>query len=298
MFIKYPDLGIKEREEQLQNECAKKEMRNYSHSLQQSEIDGETREYAQDGMELNQLKEQIKNIKDDYAAKIKAVEDRMIERLEKIKFGKKTLSGYLYGVADHTTKRMMYYDKFGELIESRDLLPDEMQGRLFIHEKKKAGDQPFETNVDTRTQEEKDADDKIAKDVKPDFTPVQKNDTKRASKGKKQFEHNEDGWAQMGDAELLDKYGTIDISIIRTMQLVGEKWLEPKDIKQGDLQQANADKNKKDKPLTENMIEYISHLRQGITVEKPNSAVIHSLKAKGIIDANGELTHYGKTVEL
>ena len=57
----------------------------------------------------------------------------MKERLEKIKFGKKQMSGTLYGIANHSEGRMMYYDVFGELIDSRDLLPDERQGRLNLN---------------------------------------------------------------------------------------------------------------------------------------------------------------------
>ena len=205
MFIIHPDLNVKDREDLLREQCAKKEMRNYSHSLQQSEIDVETKNYAQDGILLDNTREELTNIKNEYAAKIKGIEDRMKERLEKIKFGKKQVSGILYGIPNHTENRMMYYDKFGELVESRDLLPDERQGGLFNKKPEGAlSDLPLET--------------------------AQVLQTITAENELNEFSHDEEGWEKMKDEQLQTKYGTTDIAVIRTMVYnEGEKKYEVPD---------------------------------------------------------------------
>lgn len=132
MYFIYPDATLIERVQLLKNTCVKKEMRNYSRSLQDSEVEQEEKRLASDMMEQKDLEAQLDNIKKDYAAKLKNIEARMDERLDKIKHRKVTISGELFGIANHANMRMMWYDQFGELIDSRDLLPDERQIRMFV----------------------------------------------------------------------------------------------------------------------------------------------------------------------
>ena len=62
---------------------------------------------------------------------IKAVEAEMHTSLEVIKNGKKEVLDTLYMVPNYETGQMESFDRFGELIETRRLTPDEHTGHLF-----------------------------------------------------------------------------------------------------------------------------------------------------------------------
>lgn len=55
----------------------------------------------------------------------------MDERLERIQTRKRKVYDKLYGLANYGTGLMEYYDRFGELIDSRKLTPDEATWHLF-----------------------------------------------------------------------------------------------------------------------------------------------------------------------
>ena len=130
MLTIYQDMPLNEREEQLQKMAAKTEKRTYRRTLQQSEVDAERNKYTSNAIDLQVMEEELENLKKDYTAKIKAHEAMMKERLDKIKNGKEDISGNLYGLPNYQNSRMMFYDKYGELIDSRDLLPEEIQTKM------------------------------------------------------------------------------------------------------------------------------------------------------------------------
>jgi hypothetical protein len=261
MFFLYPEMNAKERETVLSNQCAKKEMRNYSRSLTDSEVDNEKSRYINDAVEKANLEEALANLVKDYKKKIAGVEERMKERLGRIQSRKQPISGYLYGIANQQQGRMMFYDRFGELVDSRELLPDEKQGQLFLQSTNEAlADLPLETAqvVMEITKEQTgneavegaqvigESDNHASNEELPqspgNVFPLNLDDIKPEpqAEGKNQpwaptdqttlnnFTHDEDGWEKMTDAQLLAKYGTVDISAIRTMVNVKGKWQQPK----------------------------------------------------------------------
>ncbi len=159
----------------------------------------------------------MQNIVKEKKAEIGSLEERMDETLDKFKNGKITVSGVLYGLPDYATKRMMFYDQYGELIESRDLLPDELQGNAFG---KKGG--PFK-ELPLPTQ---DAINQKLKDGEKDGS------LSIEGPNDEEFPHNEDGWEKMDDKQLMEKYGTAAIHDIRLMKWVPAegKYLSPEAI--------------------------------------------------------------------
>ena len=55
----------------------------------------------------------------------------MNEQLERVQNRSRKVYDTLYGVANPENGQMEFYDKFGELISSRGLTPDEFNGKLF-----------------------------------------------------------------------------------------------------------------------------------------------------------------------
>lgn len=131
-IVIFPDATPQEREEALKAKAVKTESRTYPRTLSPNEISVEKHRYAQDAIERDSLKEEAKQHADDYKARITALEDKMAECLGKVKHGKTDVTGWLYGIVNHDEKLMAFYDKYGELINSRELLPEEAQGHLFV----------------------------------------------------------------------------------------------------------------------------------------------------------------------
>ena len=55
----------------------------------------------------------------------------MDEQLERVQTRSRKVYDTLYGVVDNENKTMQFFDKYGELISSRKLTPDEYHGKLF-----------------------------------------------------------------------------------------------------------------------------------------------------------------------
>jgi hypothetical protein len=123
---------MKDREKLLSNMAAKRENSSYSRSLTQEEIDREKDQYASKAIQLEDAIEEAKNAAKVAKTTIEALKKIMEEKIGKIRNGKEEAVGTLYGIANQHDGKMMFYDKYGELIKTRDLTPDERQGRLFI----------------------------------------------------------------------------------------------------------------------------------------------------------------------
>ena len=68
----------------------------------------------------------------------------MNEQLERVQNRSRKVYDTLYGVANPENGQMEFYDKFGELISSRGLTPDEFNGKLFDNEgEASAGAEPM-----------------------------------------------------------------------------------------------------------------------------------------------------------
>ena len=241
MLVIYPDMDMVQREDMLKNMCVTKEQRTYLRSLKASEVDVERGRYTVDAIELDNMQAELDNIKKEYKAKLDNMETRMKERLELIKTQKKSVPGILYGIADHANKRMLFYDKHGELIDSRDLLEHEKQGRLFIEQPNDAlKDLPFETA-------------NVIKDITNSQAPAagapagewqQGDEVKDSEKPFDEMkEHNEEAWSLMSDDDLIVKYGTTNIADIRTLvyNKASGKWEQgAKKVRKGKTQTPDA----------------------------------------------------------
>lgn len=139
----YADYSMKDRVTLLKNQAIKSSVETYNRSLSDKEIDAEKDRYSRDAIELERQKDELKRQMEILKQGIDSLTTLMKERLSRIKTGQMEVHGMLYGIADHGNGRMTFYDQYGELIHSRELTPDEWQGRLFI------GDAPSEGGNNT-----------------------------------------------------------------------------------------------------------------------------------------------------
>ena len=126
-----PELSTDEREKELKKICKSKRTDKFKRSLTEADIEKELRNYADLGIKLEEKENEKSEVMKTHNEAIKAVEAEMHTSLDVIKNGKKEVLDTLYMVPNYETGQMESFDRFGELIETRRLTPDEHTGHLF-----------------------------------------------------------------------------------------------------------------------------------------------------------------------
>ena len=126
-----PEMNPDQRRVFLETNCYVKESKEYNRDLSEEEIETERHFYAENGLALENIENEFKTVKEEFARKIKEQETLMSERLTRIRTRQIKIYGTLYGVRNLETQKMEYYDVYGDMISSRPLTPDEQDGSLF-----------------------------------------------------------------------------------------------------------------------------------------------------------------------
>jgi len=126
-----PNATIDERVAQLKKICHSESEETYNRTLTDSEIEREKTNYVDNGIRLKDVEVEAKASADSFNAKKTAIKKEMDEQLERVQNRSRKVYDTLYGVANPENGQMEFYDKFGELISSRGLTPDEFNGKLF-----------------------------------------------------------------------------------------------------------------------------------------------------------------------
>ena len=129
-----PNATIDERVVQLKKICHSESEETYNRTLTDSEIEREKTNYVDNGIRLKDVEVEAKASADSFNAKKTAIKKEMDEQLERVQNRSRKVYDTLYGVANPENGQMEFYDKFGELISSRGLTPDEFNGKLFDNE--------------------------------------------------------------------------------------------------------------------------------------------------------------------
>ena len=139
-----PNATIDERVAQLKKICHSESEETYNRTLTDSEIEREKTNYVDNGIRLKDVEVEAKASADSFNAKKTAIKKEMDEQLERVQNRSRKVYDALYGVANPENGQMEFYDKFGELISSRGLTPDEFNGKLFDNEgEASAGAEPL-----------------------------------------------------------------------------------------------------------------------------------------------------------
>ena len=126
-----PNASVTERLAELKKVCATQKVDVFKRTLTDSDVEKECFDYSTNGGKLRRLKDEAKEVANEYKEKVSAVEKEMELQLDRIETGKREVSDELYGVANYKTGQMEFFDKYGELIDTRKLTPDEFHGKLF-----------------------------------------------------------------------------------------------------------------------------------------------------------------------
>lgn len=99
----------------------------YSRTLTDEELGKVKDDYVQNNIKLHTFKEQLDNIKEDYKQKMKPLELLGREKIVQLKSRTIDEEGEVFAIDDQEQKIMYFVNKYGEVISSRPLLPDERQ---------------------------------------------------------------------------------------------------------------------------------------------------------------------------
>jgi heat shock protein HspQ len=116
----------------LANHCESSEETKYYRDLSEQDLVEKHQELSKNLIKLNELDEELKDIKDDYKTRMKPMVTLQKDLLEAIGIKKELVDGTLYHIANQVDGMMETYTSEGELHSSRRLRPDERQARLFI----------------------------------------------------------------------------------------------------------------------------------------------------------------------
>lgn len=120
------------RAEILRNSCYKVlENEFYTRKLEAEEVADAKTELFEKDVAVQQIEDELKETKSDYAKKIKDLHGRRAELIKNIQFESVSQRGTIFLMDDQDSGSMGLYDVNGYLISSRPMKPEERQGSIF-----------------------------------------------------------------------------------------------------------------------------------------------------------------------
>lgn len=119
-----------ERIDMLKTHSDEIEDRYYHKTLTDEEVTKLKSEFAVKNVELSKLEELKKESMDKFKAQMDPIKSKTKEQLMEIRTGRREVNGELYKVIDHDQRMVGWYDKEGNLIESRPATHEEAQTTL------------------------------------------------------------------------------------------------------------------------------------------------------------------------
>lgn len=138
----YQELPPGDRKAQMSADCFKVlENTRFLKELTREEIDVRNQQVSTNCIQVFKLKEDLKAIKEVYKDRIEPLEKETRELCRAVETGMEEITGSFYHFPDFESNMMHIYDELGQLAQSRRLLPEEKQARLFIAHSKTGTDE-------------------------------------------------------------------------------------------------------------------------------------------------------------
>jgi hypothetical protein len=128
----YQDLPPEDRKAQMAADAVKFDNIPFLKELTQEEIDVKNQQVSSNCIKVYKLREELKEIKSDFKDRIDPLEEETKKLCRQVETGLEEVTGTLFYFPDFETNMMNIYDELGLLVQSRRLLPEEKQARLFV----------------------------------------------------------------------------------------------------------------------------------------------------------------------
>jgi len=124
------DLSIDDRQSVLQGEALAVEEQVYMRPLTEDEIGQKKDELVQASLLKAVIEEELKEIKEEFKAKIEPLKDQITESLTAIKNKAIESKGQVYRLPDYDNQMIHTVDVMGVVLSYRRMLPEERQFRI------------------------------------------------------------------------------------------------------------------------------------------------------------------------
>lgn len=115
----------------LANNCDAVEEHGYTRRFSTDELNQKKENLANLSVEINDIEEEKKDAMDTYKDRLKPLNIDKKVLLDEIKKKSEFVNEECYKFIDHEEKIVGYYNKYGELVSSRPIMPQEMQKTIF-----------------------------------------------------------------------------------------------------------------------------------------------------------------------
>ena len=104
----------------------------YMHRFTPEELSQKKESLAEVSISINEIEEEKKEVMNDFKERLKPLTDQKAELLDNIKLGSEYVANEECAkIIYHEEKMVGYYNKLGELVYSRPMMPQEMQKTIF-----------------------------------------------------------------------------------------------------------------------------------------------------------------------
>ncbi|WP_042369846.1 hypothetical protein [Bacteroides neonati] len=126
------DIPEKDRWQFLQDNADAVEEIGYTHRFSPEELSQKKELLAETSIKINDIEIEKKEVADGYKEQLKPLNEEKQTLLENIKKGTEYIPHEeCVKILDHSEKMAGYYNKLGELVYSRPIMPQEMQKTMF-----------------------------------------------------------------------------------------------------------------------------------------------------------------------
>lgn len=130
----YAELDHSERIQLLIKQALSRESMTFRRSLTEQDISEKKDFFTREAMRLATTKEEFKNWKARKAQDIKTIEKNQEDLLEVISTESIEVFDEVFLIPDHAKGLVLFVDKLGEIVNRREMKPEERQGRLLLDE--------------------------------------------------------------------------------------------------------------------------------------------------------------------
>lgn len=120
-----------EREQFLSDNCDAMESIGYTRRFSPDELAQKKEELANVSIELNEIEQEKKDAMAEFKERMKPYDEDRKRLLGELKDKSEYVNEACYKFIDHEERMVGYYNKLGELVSSRPIMPQEMQKTTF-----------------------------------------------------------------------------------------------------------------------------------------------------------------------
>lgn len=140
----YADLEHSERMQLLIKTALSRESMTFRRSLTDQDLAEKKDYFTREAMRLATVKDDFQQWKQRKSQDIKTIEKNQEDLLEVISTESIEVFDEVFLIPDHAKGLVLFVDKLGEIVNKREMKPEERQGRLMLEESKAPGESEFE----------------------------------------------------------------------------------------------------------------------------------------------------------